>query len=104
MRANKPFKFFAEDFWNLINKQNYKCALTERELTPVNTEVELRKPKISLDEGRAKMSNHYLVDKSLSQLCRYLTEDDIIELAIEIVRYQGKDKGYVLRKAPGKKK
>jgi hypothetical protein len=104
MRANKEFKFFAEDFWNLINKQKYRCALTNRELTPINAEVELRRPKISLDEGRAELSNHYLVDKSLSQLCRYLTEDEIIELAIEIVHHRGKDKGYALRKISGKKK
>ncbi len=98
MRANKEFKFFAEDFWNLINNQKYCCALTNRELTPVNTEVELRKPKITINEGKAELSNHYLVDKSLSQLCRYLTEDEIIGLAIEVVRHRGKEKGFTVRK------
>jgi len=103
MRANKEFKFFADDFWSLINNQKYKCALTNRSLTPVNTEVELRRPKITLDEGRAEMINHYLVDKDLSQLCRYLTEDEIIEIAIEIVKHRGKEKGYSLRKLQKKK-
>mgnify|MGYP001167226928 FL=1 len=98
MRANKEFKFFAEDFWNLINEQKYRCALTNRELTPINTEVELRKPKISLAEGRAELSNHYLVDRDLSQLCRYLSEDEIIALAIEIVQHRGKEQGYAVRK------
>lgn len=98
MRANKEFKFFAEDFWNLINRQKYRCALTDRELTPVNTEVELRHPKISLSEGRAELANHYLVDKDVSSLCRHLSEDDIIALAIEIVQHRGREKGYALRK------
>ncbi|MGL4369489.1 MAG: hypothetical protein ACRCUT_07445 [Spirochaetota bacterium] len=98
MRAHQEYKFFAEDFWNLINTQKYTCALTGRELTPMNTEVELRRPKISLDQGRAEISNHYLVDKALSQLCRYLSEDEIIDIAAEIIRYRGKEKGFFLRK------
>ncbi len=103
MRANKEFKFFAEDFWQLINNQKYKCALTGKELTPTNTEVELRKPKITLEQGRAEMNNHYLVDRNLSQLCRYLTEDEIISIAIEIIKYRGKEKGVSIRKLGGKK-
>lgn len=98
MRANQEYKFFAEDFWNLITGQKYKCALTGRELTPMNTEVELRRPKISLEQGRAAIDNHYLVDKAPSQLCRYLSEDEIIDLAAEVIRYRGKEKGYSLRK------
>jgi hypothetical protein len=98
MRANKEFKFFADDFWSLITKQKYKCALTGRELTPMNTEVELRKPRISLDQGRAEIDNHYMVDKAVSQLCRYLSEDEIIDLAAEIIKCRGKDKGYALKK------
>lgn len=98
MRVNKEFRFFAEDFWNLITAQKYTCALTGRELTPVNTEVELRRPKISAGEGRADLANHYLVDKDISHICRHLSEEEVIGLAIEIVRHRGREHGYTLRK------
>lgn len=104
MRTDKDFNLFAEDFWNLINKQEYKCALSNRELTPSNTVVELRKPNI-FDEGeRSHIENYYLVDHGLSQLCRYLNEDEIIELAIDIVRYRGIEKGYSLIESPEKER
>lgn len=98
MRYNKEFKFFAEDFWNLFNSQNGKCALTARELTELTTEVELRNPKLTKEQGRAEFDNHYIVDKDVKHLARNISEDDIIMLAIEIVKTRGKEKGYTLRK------
>lgn len=41
------YRFRAEDFWTLIQGQGYKSALTGRELTPENTEVELRDPYLT---------------------------------------------------------
>lgn len=92
---NKEFKFFAQDFWSLIEKQKYKCALTGRELTPHNTEVELREPR--KEKGRADMSNHYLVDRDVSPLCRNLSQEEISKLALEIVK-NGKPKSAKKRK------
>ena len=96
MKQKSEFKFHAEDFWNLLNSQHYKCALTDRELTPQNTEVELRDP--NKGEFRAELSNHYLVDRQIRYLARHLSESQIIELAIEIVRHRGKEFGYSLKK------
>lgn len=95
-KKSEEFKFYAKHFWQLMEQQEWKCALTGRELTPYNTEVELR--DCFKKEGRSDFDNHYLIDRSLSALARYVPEDKIIELAAEIIEYRGKEKGYSLRK------
>ncbi|MCR9142055.1 MAG: hypothetical protein NXI24_07370, partial [bacterium] len=64
------YRFRAEDFWTLIQGQEYKCALTGRELTPENTEVELRDPYRT--EGRGEYENLYMVIRPLSFMARYV--------------------------------
>ena len=96
MKFKGEFKFFAKDFWELMEKQNHRCALTGRIFEPINTEIELREP--NLREGRFEKSNFYLIDKALSALARNLSEDEIIELAVEIIQFWGKEKGYSLRR------
>lgn len=86
MRYNEKLEFFAKDFYEMLEKQSYKCALTGRELTPANTEVELRDPKRK--GGRAARENHYMVDKAVSFLARHLSEAEILELAQEIVKFR----------------
>lgn len=93
----EPLKFFARDFWNLMKEQDYKCALTGRELTPDNTEVELRVPFKSV--GRTEFSNHYIVVRQLAYTARHVSEEEIVELAADIIRYRGKEFGYAIRKA-----
>ena len=96
MRHNEKFKFFAEDFWRLIRSQKYRCALTGQELTPNNTELELREPYRERD--RAEFSKHYLVARSISYLARHVSEKEIIELAAQIVMHRGKEIGYGIKK------
>jgi hypothetical protein len=90
------YRFRAQDFWNLIKEQDYKCALTGRELTPENTEVELRDP--ARVEGRGELENLYLVARSVAHVARYETEREIIELAAEIVANRGGEYGYGLKR------
>ncbi|MCR9142053.1 MAG: hypothetical protein NXI24_07360 [bacterium] len=90
------YRFRAEDFWSLIKAQEYKCALTGRELTPENTEVELKDP--SRVEGRGEPDNLYLVVRSLAHMARYEKEREIIELAAEIVANRGGEYGYGLKR------
>ncbi len=97
MSKKNEFSFCAEDFWKLIKEQKYQCVLTGKELTPHNTEVELREP--SKVTGRTALSNLYCIDKSLSQFARFNSEDEIIELAIEIVKHRGKEKGITIRRS-----
>ncbi len=96
MRFKGELKFFAEDFWELMEKQNHQCALTGRKFEPINTEIELREP--NLRESRFDKNNFYLIDKDLSPLARHLSEDEIINLAVEIIQFRGKEKGLSLRR------
>jgi len=95
-KRNESFRFFAEHFWKLMKDQNGCCALTGRQLTPDNTEVELKEPY--KEKGRTEFSNHYLILRSLAFMARYASEDEIIQTAIEIVQHRGKEKGYGLKK------
>ncbi|MBL8019097.1 MAG: hypothetical protein JNM27_05495 [Leptospirales bacterium] len=100
-KKNENFRFFAEHFWQLMKQQNGCCALTGRKLTPDNTEVELREPHRK--EERTAFSNHYLIIRSLAAMARYASEPEIIDIAIEIVKQRGLEKGYLLRQAKSRK-
>lgn len=95
--TEEPVKFFARHFWQMMETQDGRCALTGRELTPDNTEVELREPFKT--DKRTAFSNHYLIVRSLAHTARYVDEKQIIELALDIVRFRGKEFGYELKKA-----
>ncbi|PJZ60790.1 hypothetical protein [Leptospira adleri] len=100
-RTKAKFKFTANDFKELLKKQDRKCALTGRELTALTVEVELREPyKI---EGIESLENHYLVDRSISFLARHVSEKDIIDVAAEIIQLRGLERGYKLSVTKGKK-
>ncbi len=93
--SNEQFKFRAEDFWNLLDKQQKRCALSNRELTPLNCEVELINP--NKKDGRFNLDNFYLIDKDLKYLCRYLSEDEVIDLCAIVIKHRGKEKGYSIK-------
>ena len=98
-RKNETFRFFAEHFWLLYKKQGGCCALTGRKLTPDTTEVELKEPY--KEQGRTEFENHYLIIRSIAAMARYASEQEILDVAIEIVRHRGKEKGYALKKVQG---
>ncbi len=87
MRFKGELKFFTEDFWDLMKKQDGRCFLTGRKLEPTNCEVELKNPK--LREDRFNLKNFYLVDKDVSYLARHLSEEEIWKLAEEIFKWKG---------------
>ncbi|RHX83393.1 hypothetical protein [Leptospira stimsonii] len=91
-RPKAVFKFTTNDFYELLDKYDRKCALTGRILTPLTAEIELREPYKKV--GIAEKENHYLVDKTVSYLARHISEDEIIEVAAEIIRFRGSEKGY----------
>ena len=95
-KKKEPIKFFAKNFWEMMKEQDYKCALTGRELTPDNTEVELREP--FLERGRTEIDNHYIVVRDLAYTARHVKEKAIIQLAADIIQYRGKNYGFGLRK------
>jgi hypothetical protein len=95
-KKKEPIKFFAKNLWSLMKEQDYKCALTGRELTPDNTEVELREP--FRERGRTEIENHYIVVRDLAYTARHVTEDSIVQLAAEIIQFRGKEYGFTLRR------
>jgi len=93
---NERLDFTAEKFYELLRSQQKRCPLTNRELTPLSAEVELRDPNKT--EGRFAMENLYIVDKDLKFLCRHLSEVEIIELCGEVIEHRGKDFGITIRR------
>ncbi|WP_061230770.1 HNH endonuclease [Leptospira weilii] len=92
----KVYKFKAEDFYRILNQQEKKCMLSGRELTPENTNAEhiipLRRG------GKHEQTNICLVVEELSKLKRYYNEEEIVQLAVDIINFKGKDYGYACKK------
>lgn len=82
---NNRFVFRAAHFYALLEQQEYRCALTGRELTPENTSAEhiipLRKG------GRHELANIFLVDDAVAKLKRYYSDEEVIQLAHELVAH-----------------
>lgn len=86
MKSEK-LKFTSTDFYDLLEKQERKCALTGVELTPLNTELELI--DCNRVDGKFDMKNFYLIDKDLKFLARQLSKVQIIELCKKVLECQG---------------
>ncbi|MCR1795541.1 HNH endonuclease [Leptospira sp. id769339] len=91
-KKSKIYKFNAKDFYKILNSQEYRCFLTGRELLPENTNSEhivpLRKG------GNHKLNNICHIVTPLSKLKRYYTEEEIVHLAADIVKWKGEEYGY----------
>ncbi|MDH5657449.1 MAG: HNH endonuclease [Spirochaetia bacterium] len=93
-KKDKEYVFRAQDFYDLLESQEYRCALTGRELKPENTTAEHIVPLRM--GGRHELKNIYLIDQNVSRLKRYLSEEEVIRAAADIVRYRGNDYGFTL--------
>ncbi|EQA69822.1 hypothetical protein [Leptospira noguchii] len=95
-KEQATFKFSSKDFYDLLEKCQKKCSLTGRTLSPLTAEIELREPY--KQEGIEEIDNHYFVHKTVSYLARYVSEEEIIEVAADIIRFRGAERGYALSK------
>ncbi|MCB1175841.1 MAG: hypothetical protein KDK39_19860 [Leptospiraceae bacterium] len=93
----EQFVFRAQHFYELLENQAYRCALTGRELTPENTTAEHIIPLRT--HGEHRYDNIYLVDEQVSKIKRYLTDEDVVELAAEIIETRGYEFGYALKRS-----
>jgi hypothetical protein len=77
---SEKYSFKSQDFYTLLDKQKYRCAISGIELTPENCTAEhilpLRKG------GKHELSNIYLVDENVSRLKRTLTEEEVVEIVV----------------------
>ena len=89
--AQDRFIFKAQHFYELLEKQGYRCPYSGRELSPANCVAEhilpLRK------QGRHEAGNIALVDQHVSFLKRYLTDEEVLQLAIDILSTMGTTHG-----------
>jgi len=96
MNAKPVYKFAAKDFYTLLDKQEYRCGLSNRELTPENTDAEHIVP---LDSGGTHTpDNIYLIVRDAARLKRHLTEVQVIELCYDILKTRGADFGITVTK------
>lgn len=93
---NANYKFRSKDFYDLLNAQEYRCAYSNRELTPQNTHAVHIIPLGQ--NGEHKLSNITLIDKDIYYLKKQLSPEQLFELAKDIIETMGKDYGYRLSK------
>ncbi len=94
--SRKDFVFRAQHFYALLDKQKYSCPLTGRELTPENTTAE---HIIPLKRGGVHtLANIFLIDDKVAKLKRFMTSEEVVRLAAEIIEASGKQFGISLRR------
>lgn len=92
MENKRTYKFAAKDFYSLLDRQNFRCALSGRELTPETTDAEHILP---LDSGGIHTpENIYLIVRDAARLKRHLTEAELVRLCFDILTTRGKEFGY----------
>ncbi|WP_032925443.1 HNH endonuclease [Leptospira santarosai] len=98
----KLFRFRSEHFYKLLSQQKGICYLTGRDLYPVDTLVEhivpLRKG------GEHEFKNTCLIISPLSKLKRYYTEEEIVHISADIIKYKGNQYGYRIGRNSGRGK
>jgi hypothetical protein len=91
LENKKPTRFKPSEIRELLKKQNFKCFLTGRELTPDNVEAE---HIIPINQGgKHEVENLCLIIESLRELKRYRSPEEIISIARDIIK-TFKDKKY----------
>jgi len=91
------YKFKSKDFYALLNKQEYKCRYSGRELTPQNTQAVHELPLAQ--GGKHSLSNIVLVDKDIYHFKKYLSHKQLLNLGVDIIKFYGKENGYRISKS-----
>lgn len=80
----EKFKLRANHIRTLLHEQKFKCFVSGLELNYDNIEIEHLIPLIN--GGKHELENLCLIDKSLRELKRYKTKEEIIELCKVILQ------------------
>lgn len=92
MRSGDSYKLTAKDFYALLDKQQYRCRLSGRELTPENTDGEHILPLEF--GGQHQLQNICLIVRNAARLKRHLTEEAVVELCYDILKTRGLEFGF----------
>ena len=86
--VTKKQKFLtAVEIYNLIKKQDFKCALTGRELEPKTASIDHIQPLSR--GGEHSINNLQTVHYDVNQAKGTMTQDEFIEMCREVVRLHG---------------
>ncbi|PJZ36999.1 hypothetical protein CH354_07715 [Leptospira levettii] len=80
----EKFKLKAGHIRSLLNQQNFKCYISGIELTYENVEIEHIQPLTK--GGKHELENLCLIEKSLRELKRLKTREEILELCKVIIQ------------------
>lgn len=93
---NGKFVFKASHFRELLTKQEYRCYITNRELTP---EVTFAEHIIPLRLGGThSQANICLVHEILYRMKRYHSIEEIVEMSADVINNLGSKYGYKITK------
>jgi hypothetical protein len=93
-KTNENYRFLSKHFYELLQKQEYRCVYSGRELTPTNTHAVHRIPLSQ--GGKHELKNIVLIDRDIYYLKKQLTPDQLFYLAVDIIKTIGKENGYKL--------
>ncbi|WP_081100473.1 HNH endonuclease [Leptospira noguchii] len=96
------YKFTGKDFFEILDKQGEKCYLSGRILTP---DITLAEHIIPIRYGgRFSKDNTCLVIEPLARLKRYYKEEEIMEIAVDIINNKGSKYGFKITTSKKTKK
>jgi len=77
----------ASDLMAMLEKQEYKCALSGRPLTPETASIDHILPICK--GGDHELANLWIVDSTLNRSKHTLTLDEFVELCRDVAKFQG---------------
>ncbi|MBU41604.1 MAG: hypothetical protein CMN76_00165 [Spirochaetaceae bacterium] len=86
IKENHDYTFKAKDFYELLDGQQERCALTGRQLTPENCTAIHRIPLRR--GGTHDLNNICLVVEEIAQLKRSLLDDELYSLCEDLLQYR----------------
>ncbi|TGK19000.1 hypothetical protein EHO61_08855 [Leptospira fluminis] len=91
------YKFTTEEFDKLLLVQKKKCYLTGRPLTMANINLSHIIPFSK--GGTHDFNNLCFVVEEAKRIKRHYTDEEIVELAVDIIKHLGPKYGYTIKKA-----
>ncbi|MBR32329.1 MAG: hypothetical protein CMN77_13570 [Spirochaetaceae bacterium] len=86
IKDKQDYTFKAKDFYELLERQEERCALTGRQLTPENCTAIHRTPLRR--GGTHDLSNICLVVEEIAQLKRSLLDEELYSLCEDLLAHR----------------
>ena len=84
MTKKTEYKFRSQDFYKLLESQNYRCPVSGRKLTPENTTA---CHKVPLKRGGTHcFENIYLLVAEVARLKKDMLDEELVALCEDIIK------------------